>query len=128
MNARVQALIEQARHLNRDECLIVLDILQKLVSPPDAAWEAAWTAESKDRLAAYERGDIEAEEFDVAMELNLPGSGNRGLSLFFRRSAAKAPSQGTRRGATGMSENHRVPDYLEHIQQAATDACSFRCL
>lgn len=24
-----------------------------------------------------------------------------------------------------MSENHRLPDYLEHIQQAAADACSF---
>ena len=24
-----------------------------------------------------------------------------------------------------MSEHHRLPDYLEHIQQAAADACSF---
>jgi len=24
-----------------------------------------------------------------------------------------------------MSEHHRLPDYLEHIRQAATDACSF---
>ncbi|SEA69008.1 HepT-like ribonuclease domain-containing protein [Nitrosospira multiformis] len=24
-----------------------------------------------------------------------------------------------------MSENHRLPDYLDHIQQAATDARSF---
>ena len=24
-----------------------------------------------------------------------------------------------------MSENYRLPDYLEHIQQAASDACSF---
>ena len=24
-----------------------------------------------------------------------------------------------------MSENHRLPDYLDHIQQAAADACSF---
>lgn len=24
-----------------------------------------------------------------------------------------------------MSANHRLPDYLDHIQQAATDACSF---
>jgi len=24
-----------------------------------------------------------------------------------------------------MSKNHRLPDYLDHIQQAATDACSF---
>lgn len=24
-----------------------------------------------------------------------------------------------------MNENFRLPDYLDHIQQAATDACSF---
>ena len=24
-----------------------------------------------------------------------------------------------------MSENHRLPDYLDHIQQAAANACSF---
>jgi len=24
-----------------------------------------------------------------------------------------------------MSETHRLPDYLEHIRQAATDACGF---
>jgi uncharacterized protein with HEPN domain len=24
-----------------------------------------------------------------------------------------------------MSNSHRLPDYLDHIQQAATDACSF---
>ena len=24
-----------------------------------------------------------------------------------------------------MSENHRLPDYLDHMQQAAADACSF---
>src|SRR5688500_8731163 len=28
------------------------------------------------------------------------------------------------RGSAGMSEN-RLSDYLEHMQQAATDACSF---
>ncbi|MFH1914233.1 MAG: hypothetical protein ABIK45_08165 [Pseudomonadota bacterium] len=24
-----------------------------------------------------------------------------------------------------MNENHRLPDYLDHIQQAAADACNF---
>ena len=24
-----------------------------------------------------------------------------------------------------MSESHRLPDYLDHMQQAAADACSF---
>ena len=37
---------------------------------------------------------------------------------------AEVPGQGARGGATDMSEN-RLPDYLDHIQQAATDARSF---
>ena len=36
----------------------------------------------------------------------------------------EVPGQGARGGATDMSEN-RLPDYLDHIQQAATDARSF---
>ncbi len=68
MNARVEALIEQARELSREERVAVLDALQELVTPPDAAWEAAWAKECEDRLAAFERGEIEAEEFDVVME------------------------------------------------------------
>lgn len=68
MNARVEALIEQARHLSRDECIAALDALQELVAPPDEAWETAWADEGESRLAAFERGEIEAEDFDVAME------------------------------------------------------------
>lgn len=41
-----------------------------------------------------------------------------------RRPAAEIPGQGARGGSAGLSE-HRLPDYLDHMQQAATDACSF---
>lgn len=41
-----------------------------------------------------------------------------------RRPAAEVPGQGARGGTTGMSEN-RLPDYIDHTQQAAADACSF---
>lgn len=68
MNARVQALIEQARIMTAEERLAVLDALQELVAPPDAAWERAWARESEDRLAAYQRGEIEAEDPDLVME------------------------------------------------------------
>jgi len=68
MNARVEALIEQARVLTLEERVAALDALQELVAPPDAAWQAAWAAEAEDRLAAFERGEIEAEDFDVVME------------------------------------------------------------
>ncbi len=68
MTARVEALVEQARVLTPEERVAALDALQELVAPPDAAWQAAWAAEAEDRLAAFERGEIEAEDFDVVME------------------------------------------------------------
>ncbi|WP_313953935.1 addiction module protein [Accumulibacter sp.] len=67
MNARVQALIEQARSMTAEERLVALDALQELVVPPDKDWEAAWARESENRLDAYLRGDIQAEDFDVMM-------------------------------------------------------------
>lgn len=68
MNARVEALIEQARVMTSEERVAVLDALQELVAPPDQAWEDAWARESEERLDAYLRGEIEAEDFDVVME------------------------------------------------------------
>jgi hypothetical protein len=57
MNARVEAFIEQARCLDREERIAALDALQELVTPPGAAWEAAWAVEAEDRIAVYERGE-----------------------------------------------------------------------
>ena len=68
MNARVQALIDQARSMTSEERLTALDALQELVAPPDRAWETAWARESEDRLSAYQRGEIQAEDFDAVME------------------------------------------------------------
>ncbi|MCF8199719.1 MAG: addiction module protein [Sulfuritalea sp.] len=68
MNARVEALIEQARGMTAEERVAALDALQELVVPPDEAWAEAWARESEDRLDAYQRGEIEAEDFDVVME------------------------------------------------------------
>jgi len=68
MNARVEALIEQARGMTSEERVAALDALQELVAPPDQAWGEAWSGESEDRLDAYLRGEIEGEDFDVVME------------------------------------------------------------
>lgn len=68
MNARVEAFIEQARGLTPDERIAALDALQEMVAPPNAAWQEAWAKESEDRLDAYLRGEIEADDFDVVME------------------------------------------------------------
>ena len=67
MNARVQALIDQARIMTAEERLAALDALQELVAPSDQAWEGAWALVSEDRVSAYQRGEIKAEDFDVFM-------------------------------------------------------------
>ena len=67
MNARVQALIDQARIMTAEERVSALDALQELVAPPDQAWEEAWALEAKARLDAFQRGEIEAEDFDEVM-------------------------------------------------------------
>lgn len=64
----VDELVEQARQLAPEERVVLLDAISELVSPPDAEWEKSWASEAADRLAAYERGEIEAVDFDVVME------------------------------------------------------------
>ena len=64
----VEELVEQARQLAPEERVVLLDVLSELINPPDVAWEKAWAGEAADRLAAYERGEIEAVDFNVVME------------------------------------------------------------
>lgn len=68
MNIRVEEFIEQARSMTQEERITALDALQELVVPPNAAWQEKWAKESSDRVAAYERGEIQADDFDIVME------------------------------------------------------------
>jgi hypothetical protein len=67
MNSRVEALVEQARQLPPEERVVLADALHAMVNPPDPAWEEAWAKECQDRLAAYDRGEMEAVDHDEAM-------------------------------------------------------------
>lgn len=67
MNSRVEDIVEKAKVLSSDERVALLDALRELVNPPDEQWQEAWAMESEERLAAYEQGRIEAEDFDVVM-------------------------------------------------------------
>ena len=40
----------------------------KNILPPNDCWQEAWAREASDRVVAYERGELEAEDFDIAME------------------------------------------------------------
>lgn len=68
MNICVEAFIDQARAMTQEERVTALDALQELVAPPNAAWQKAWALEASDRIAAYELGELEAEDFDLVME------------------------------------------------------------
>jgi hypothetical protein len=68
MNVRVEAFIEQARCMTQGERVSALDALQELVVPPNETWQKSWAVEASDRVEAYERGEIEAEDFDLVME------------------------------------------------------------
>ncbi|MDQ1302389.1 MAG: hypothetical protein QG595_372 [Pseudomonadota bacterium] len=68
MSDRINTLIELARKLTPEERALFLDRLHDLVSPPDPAWASAWVSECEDRLTAVERGEMQAENFDDAIQ------------------------------------------------------------
>lgn len=65
---KVEELIEQARTLPAEAQVALYDALHDLISPPDPEWEAAWAAECERRLGELDRGEVEADDFDVVME------------------------------------------------------------
>jgi len=67
MNTRIDTLVEQAKELTPAEQAALAEALYEMVNPPDPEWEAAWTKECEDRLAAYQRGEIKALDSDEAM-------------------------------------------------------------
>ncbi|MEQ1616043.1 MAG: addiction module protein [Hyphomicrobiaceae bacterium] len=70
MNERVTAIIEQARKLTPEE---QRELLHRLLSDDEPAEgtpeeiEAAWVEECERRVAAYERGETTAVDFDTVM-------------------------------------------------------------
>ena len=67
MSRPIDDLLEEARKLSPDDRAALIAALYDLNAPPDPEWEAAWIKECEDRLAAYDRGEVEAVDFDVAM-------------------------------------------------------------
>lgn len=67
MNAKIESLVEQAKHLSPEEQAILTDALHEMLTPPTAEWETAWLKECEDRLAAYEQGEMQAHESEEVM-------------------------------------------------------------
>lgn len=69
MTAQIESLVAQARQLSAEEQAVLAETLYEMVNPTDPEWEAAWARECKERLAAYDSGEIEAVDSDEAMAL-----------------------------------------------------------
>ncbi|HEY4920007.1 MAG TPA: addiction module protein [Xanthobacteraceae bacterium] len=65
MSNEAKTLIEQARALPpQDRIALVEDILESL-DPADPDMDRLWTLEASDRLAAYRRGELAANDLAV---------------------------------------------------------------
>ena len=53
-------ILATARTLCPQEQLFLIDSLFEMLDEPDPAIQQAWATEAKDRLAAFDRGEIEA--------------------------------------------------------------------
>lgn len=68
MNQLVDKLAEQAKQLNADERVALIETLLAQLPEPDPEWEAAWVAEVERRIAAVERGEDELIPAEKVME------------------------------------------------------------
>ena len=62
MNTRVDVLLREATQLTEEERETLIAALQATLSPPDSEWETAWIKECEQRLAAYDRGEMQARD------------------------------------------------------------------
>lgn len=67
MHESVDRLLEQAKKLSPEDRSALIEALHDLNAPPDPEWEAAWTKECEDRLAALDRGEMKTYDFDEVM-------------------------------------------------------------
>ena len=67
MNQRVEALISAASLLTTEEKLTVVERILSAVQPTNVDVDAAWIEEAEDRMAAYDRGEVETFDADAVL-------------------------------------------------------------
>jgi Putative addiction module component len=78
MNKRVDILAGQAALLPADEQIALVERILAKVHPTKPEVDGAWVAEANDRVAAYERGEVETFDADEAIaELRGKAKGKR---------------------------------------------------
>jgi putative addiction module component (TIGR02574 family) len=65
MGKLTEDILEVARRLPATERAALVDELLRSLDKPDAEVDALWAKEAEERLAAYDRGDIEAIDAEV---------------------------------------------------------------
>jgi len=67
MNTATKAIVDQAANLSPNEKIELIDALLATVDKPDAEIDALWAAEAANRLAAYQRGEIQALDLNEVL-------------------------------------------------------------
>lgn len=67
MNTTTQAIVEQAAKLSANEKIELIDALLATVDKPDAEIDALWAVEAESRLSAYQKGEIQALDFNQVL-------------------------------------------------------------
>jgi putative addiction module component (TIGR02574 family) len=62
MNEKAKALGEQARELNPQERIALVEDVLDSLDRPDLDIDRLWATEAKERLAAYRRGELAATD------------------------------------------------------------------
>ena len=57
-------ILATARTLRPEEQLFLIDSLCQMLDEPDPAMSQAWAIEAGDRLAAFDRGELQAQPID----------------------------------------------------------------
>ena len=65
MGKLTEDILEVARRLPAAERAALVDALLRSLDKPDAEVDALWAKEAEERLAAYDRGEIEAIDVEL---------------------------------------------------------------
>jgi putative addiction module component (TIGR02574 family) len=68
MNAKIRALTEEARLLTPEERIELIEELLSSLNPTDPEIDRLWAEEARDRLAAYQRGELEAKPYEEILK------------------------------------------------------------
>ena len=68
MNAKTQALSEEARRLSPEERIELIEDLWGSLDPIDPEIDRLWAEEARNRLVAYLRGELKARPFEEILK------------------------------------------------------------